>query len=86
MRGGRGVAATPCPFGHQRGITYATDTHAHGRVFAYNMSVWVPAYIYFNFYNSDAIPLARFPPGFPQVFPPFSPRFSRSASGARNAL
>jgi len=77
MRGGRGVAATPCPFGHQRGITYATDTHAHGRVFAYNMSVWVPAYIYFNFYNSDAIPLARFSPwfspGFSSIFPPAFP-------------
>jgi len=28
----RDSGTAPCPFGHQRGITYATDTHAHGRV------------------------------------------------------
>lgn len=62
--------------------------------FAYNMSVWVPAYIYFNFYNSDAIPRALFSPLYtPQppapytVFPPVSPQFfSQTAGGALNAL
>lgn len=68
------AGAEPCPFGHQaRHNLCRRYTRTRAR-FAYNMSVWVPAYIYFNFYNSDAIPLALHSPSptfFSLVFPCF---------------